>query len=118
VTDSTHNSSPCIKCSTELLAANKEVMKLRTENAELRGKVPWRRGVLACWAICGMNHYHVAGQRRLFVSMTRFGNCITAEGPDGPEVWADLERAAQASLSRRPQPTNDQSTLHAEEVKL
>lgn len=53
-------------------------------------KFPWQEGVLACWSICGMNHYHVAGQRFLFVSMTKDGRCITEEGPDDKYLWNRL----------------------------
>lgn len=55
---------------------------------------PWQRGILSCWSIVGMNHYFVGGSRRLFVAMMRFDRAIKAEGPDGPELWADLERQA------------------------
>jgi len=46
------------------------------------------------WAICGMNHYHVAGQRVLFVSMTKGGNCITEEGKDDKFLWNRLRHKA------------------------
>lgn len=57
--------------------------------------MPWHRAELKRWAIVGMNHYHVGGQRRLYVSMTWRGPgrcCITAEGEDGPEIWDNLAR--------------------------
>jgi len=33
--------------------------------------MPWQMEPLDKWAICGMNHYHINGERRLFVSMNR-----------------------------------------------
>ena len=59
--------------------------------------LPWQQGPLACWAICGMNHYHVAGERYLFVSMTRFGKCITEEGKDDQYLWNRLWHKAMAA---------------------
>lgn len=56
---------------------------------------PWHRPELKRWCIVGMNHYHEGGARRLYVSMTWRGPgpyCITAEGPDGPEIWDELAR--------------------------
>ncbi|MEW8025495.1 MAG: hypothetical protein AB2777_20610 [Candidatus Thiodiazotropha endolucinida] len=41
-----------------------------------------------------MNHYHVAGERFLFVSMTKDGKCITAEGKDDKYLWNRLCHAA------------------------
>ena len=55
---------------------------------------PWRQGPLDTWAICGMNHYHVDGERFLFVSMTKGGKCITAEGKDDKYLWNRLCHAA------------------------
>lgn len=63
-------------------------------------KMPWEHGALAQWAICGMNHYHVAGVRFLFVSMTKGGRCITEEGKDDHYLWNRLlHKAAQADGS-------------------
>jgi hypothetical protein len=63
-------------------------------------KAPWLRHELKAWSIVGMNHYHVGGERRLYVSMTwQRRICITAEGPDGPEVWDDLARQATREVS-------------------
>lgn len=56
---------------------------------------PWRQGILAAWTICGMNHYNLNGGRRLFVSMTRFGRCITEEGPDDIHLWERLIEKAK-----------------------
>jgi hypothetical protein len=72
---------------------------------------PWQDGVLNVWDIVGMNHYHVQGQKHLFVAMTRFDHirgkqlCIKAEGRDEQIVFRDLklqaERIKQANLKRR-----------------
>lgn len=56
---------------------------------------PWRQDILACWTICGMNHYHINGGRHLFVSMTRFGRCITEEGKDDIHLWNRLIEKAK-----------------------
>ena len=58
---------------------------------------PWRTGILAGWAICGMNHYHINGGKRLFVSMTRQGKCITEEGKDNEQLWERLLDQAKAT---------------------
>jgi hypothetical protein len=60
-----------------------------------RDTLPWHQAELKRWNIVGMNHYHVGGRRRLYVSMTWRGPsrcCITAEGADGPELWDELAR--------------------------
>lgn len=51
---------------------------------------PWQKPPLDQWAICGMNHYHINGKKRLFVSMTKDGKCITSEGEDNFVVWNNL----------------------------
>ena len=56
---------------------------------------PWQRKPLDEWAICGMNHYRQNGERRLFVSMTKDGKCITSEGGDNWVVWNDLSLQAE-----------------------
>lgn len=69
-------------------------------SSKTTGLMPWQAGLLSCWAIVGMNHYYLNGSgRRLFVAMVRFGKCIKAEGDDGPEIWADLERQAQKAAT-------------------
>lgn len=50
----------------------------------------WQRGPLADWSIVGMNHYHVNGQRHLFVAMTKNGKCIQTEGLDDQYIWNRL----------------------------
>lgn len=59
-------------------------------------ELPWNEPALREWAICGMNHYHQQGVRRLFVSMTRQNVCITAEGPFEEDVFRDLTIQAAA----------------------
>lgn len=59
----------------------------------------WNTGVLSCWSICGMNHYHQNGERRLFVSMTRMGRFIVAEGSDEADVFRELLEKAQKDTS-------------------
>ena len=51
---------------------------------------PWKKAPLDSWAICGMNHYHVDGEKRLFVSMTKDNICITSEGVDNWVIWNNL----------------------------
>lgn len=51
---------------------------------------PWQIGPLDQWSIVGMNHYHVDGQKRLFVAMTKGDRCIVEEGPDNRELWDRL----------------------------
>lgn len=55
---------------------------------------PWKMKPLDEWSIVGMNHYHVAGERFLFVSMTKDGRCITEEGKDDEYLWNRLWRKA------------------------
>jgi hypothetical protein len=68
---------------------------------------PWERTELRDWCIVGMNHYHVAKRRHLFVSMARNGYCITAEGAEEARVWDSLvtqatERAAVEAARSTP----------------
>ena len=67
------------------------------------------------WSIVGMNHYHVNGQKRLFVAMTKDGRCITEEGADVQYLWNRLcHKAWDAEASRlRPKPLG----LSDEQVK-
>lgn len=51
---------------------------------------PWKTKPLDEWSIVGMNHYHVDGQRRLFVAMTKDGHCIVEEGVDDTYLWNRL----------------------------
>jgi hypothetical protein len=53
-------------------------------------KAPWQQGPLSEWAIVGMNHYHINGERRLFVAMVKHGVCIKEEGPDDEYLWNRL----------------------------
>ncbi len=59
-------------------------------------KLPWKDGVLDEWSICGMNHYHVGGERFLFVSMVKDGRCITEEGRDDQYLWDQLWHKASS----------------------
>lgn len=65
--------------------------------------LPWHRPELIGWSIVGMNHYHVQGERRLYVSMVWNKNiCIIVEGIDGPELWDELaHRALAAEIDSR-----------------
>ncbi len=53
-------------------------------------KFPWKSPPLDSWSICGMNHYRIAGEKRLFVSMTKGNLCITEEGKDDKYLWNRL----------------------------
>ncbi len=55
---------------------------------------PWQYLPLSDWSICGMNHYHIKGEKFLFVSMVRDGKCITAEGKDDENLWQKLRSDA------------------------
>jgi hypothetical protein len=55
---------------------------------------PWQQGYLKEWSIVGMNHYHVDGERRLFVAMVKDDICIKEEGKDTDLIWRRLEHKA------------------------
>ena len=57
-------------------------------------KYPWEDWPLSEWCICGMNHYHQDGEKRLFVSLVKDGMCITQEGLDNKTIWDKLELKA------------------------
>jgi hypothetical protein len=69
-------------------------MRVRQTDSAGRGigsmKAPWQTSTLADWSIVGMNHYHVNGERRLFVAMVKDGTCIKEEGPDDDYLWNRL----------------------------
>lgn len=108
----------------ELVADSEAVSELRDDlertRSELAAKgmadiwlgdtAPWLfRPALQEFSIVGMNHYHVAGERRLFVSMGRDGRLIKAEGRDGIEIWDGLEEQAialRASAAPKPDPVD------------
>jgi hypothetical protein len=75
-------------------------------------KYPWQRGILSEWAIVGMNHYRINGERRLFVAMTKGGKCIVEEGQDDEYLWNRLWHKADAELRAplppSPTPTEDE----------
>lgn len=59
--------------------------------------MPWNMKPLDEWSIVGMNHYHVNGERFLFVSMQKGDRCITEEGKDDKYLWNRLwHKAAEA----------------------
>jgi len=64
--------------------------------SEEKPRTPWLMKPLDEWSIVGMNHYHVDGQRRLFVAMTKDGCCITEEGRDDQYLWNRLWHKATA----------------------
>ena len=68
-------------------------------------EVPWRMKPLDEWAIVGMNHYHVEGERRLFVSMTKDDVCITEEGADDEYLWNRLWGKAVAKKEEQKRTT-------------
>lgn len=76
--------------------AERKNYRERIAELELQREFPWRRHPLSAWSIVGMNHYHVDGQRRLFVAMTKDGECIKAEGPDDGRVWVRLGEMAKS----------------------
>jgi hypothetical protein len=58
-------------------------------------QLPWNIPPLDKWRIVGMNHYNMAGVKRLFVAMTDSkGRCIQTEGTDEIEVFRDLWKKA------------------------
>jgi hypothetical protein len=58
--------------------------------------MPWDRPELTDWSIIGMNHYTLAGERRLFAAMVNGTRWIRAEGADEAAVFGDLARQAGA----------------------
>ena len=52
--------------------------------------LPWMSGPLSEWSIVGMNHYHISGERCLYVSMVKGRRCITEEGKDDKYLWNRL----------------------------
>lgn len=59
--------------------------------------MPWNITPLDEWSIVGMNHYHVNGERRLFVAMIKGDRCIVEEGADDEYLWNRLCHKAWAS---------------------
>lgn len=56
--------------------------------------LPWKTTELEGWAIVGMNHYFLGGEKHLFVAMVKSGKCIRAEGTDEEKVFEDLKQQA------------------------
>ena len=59
---------------------------------------PWLQSPLDELDIVGMNHYHIAGEKMLFVAMTKNGRCITEEGPDDNDLWSRLRHKARVEI--------------------
>ena len=59
----------------------------------------WQVGILSEWSICGMNHYHINGEKFLFVSMVKGDTCIIEEGSDNKDLWDSLTLKAKALTS-------------------
>jgi hypothetical protein len=53
-------------------------------------KRPWMMTPLNEWSIVEMNHYHLAGEKRLFVAMKKDDKCIVEEGKDDEHLWNRL----------------------------
>jgi hypothetical protein len=65
-------------------------------------ELPWQRPELKRWCIVGMNHYHMGGQRRIYVSMVWQGLVrITAEGLDDGAIWDSLARQSVAAIGEQ-----------------
>ncbi len=58
--------------------------------------IPWLQKPLDEWSIVGMNHYESAGEKCLFVAMTKDGRCIKEEGRDDKFLWNRLWHKAGA----------------------
>lgn len=56
--------------------------------------LPWTQAPLNDWAIVGMNHYFLGGEKHLFVAMVKGGKCIKAESTNEAEVFAELVKQA------------------------
>ena len=56
--------------------------------------LPWQEAPLKDWAIVGMNHYFLHGEKHIFVAMIKGDTCIKAEGTDETKVFADLKQKA------------------------
>lgn len=90
----------CVECKRTFLDTGGAALAAAQAEIARLAEMPWRRGILACWSIVGMNHYYIPGQGRcLFVAMGRFDKMVKVEGKDSPELWAELERKADAALT-------------------
>lgn len=56
--------------------------------------LPWHCNAFDGWSIVGMNHYHVNGEKMLFVSMEKNDMCIKQEGKDDEQLWVGLSYKA------------------------
>jgi len=77
----------------------------------MNNNAPWLQPQLLDWSIVGMNHYHMNGERRLFVAMTnKYGICIQEEGVDNEDLWNRLRSKALTNEKMCP-------IVHDEEFK-
>lgn len=70
-------------------------------------KSPWQKLPLSKWAICGMNHYHIDGEKFIFVSMVKDGKCITQEGVDNWVIWNNLSILADLAEAKTKPPCDN-----------
>ncbi len=72
------------------------VEQLQEQLKEAKEKIdPFTDEIISSWSICGMNHYHVEGERYLFVSLVKDGRCVTHEGLVSDTLfWAKLRMKA------------------------
>lgn len=66
--------------------------------SESRACPPWMMKPLDEWSIVGMNHYHVNGERMLFVAMAKGNLLIKEEGPDNEYLWNRLWHKAVSDV--------------------
>ncbi len=82
----------------ELTPAALDVFRQALERQrEAESRAPWHDLLLSEWSIVGMNHYHVNGERFLFVALCKDGYCIKEEGRDDKYLWNRLWHKANAS---------------------
>lgn len=60
--------------------------------------LPWQDAPLNEWAIVGMNHYFLHGQKHIFVAMIKGDKCIKAEGTDEQKVFDELKQKAEVMI--------------------
>ena len=61
----------------------------------MRLQYPWEDSPLDEWAIVGMNHYFIDGERHVFVAMVKGDRCIKAESRDEGTVFRRLKSLAE-----------------------
>lgn len=67
----------------------------------MTNKLPWQQAPLDEWSICGMNHYHVDGEKFIYVSLVKDGVCIKEEGRDDQYLWNRLWHQADKLRVRK-----------------